>query len=255
MTTPRGSGLPAELDAHFHLLDRQIVDSENRMVAKVDDLELVERFDGPAVIAILTGPGALGPRLGGLLGEWIVAVWRRLHPEVDPQPGRIPIEEVTGLDNAVHVRHSGYELGVQGFERWADATVVSRLPLVHGRGPTGEPGEAAVPGLPGSRRLSQLIGQAVVAADGRRLGQVSDVRLRRDPIMDALVVTELLVNPRAVRSRFGYERPGAAQPAAVRFLLARGGSPAAGVVLWTEVDRIDWDQREVRCHGASLRPF
>lgn len=116
-------------DAALRLLDRQIIDRDGRLVAKVDDVELAQREDGRLeVVALLTGPGALGPRLGGRLGRWTVAVWRRLHPAESPQPGRIPFGDVTGIDSAVHVGRRLADLDVDGFERWVDAHVVTRLP-------------------------------------------------------------------------------------------------------------------------------
>jgi sporulation protein YlmC with PRC-barrel domain len=116
-------------DAALRLLDRQIIDRDGQLVAKVDDIELAEREDGRLeVTALLTGPGALGPRLGGRLGRWTVAVWRRLHPDVRPQPGRIPFGDVTGIDSAVHVGRRRADLDVDGLERWLDAQVISQLP-------------------------------------------------------------------------------------------------------------------------------
>jgi hypothetical protein len=116
-------------DAALHFLDRQIVDPDGRLVAKVDDVELQETASGHLVVtALLTGPGALGPRLGGRVGEWIVAVWRRLHPSPVPEPGRIPVADVVDVDSAVHVGRRQEALSVDGLERWVDAHVVSRLP-------------------------------------------------------------------------------------------------------------------------------
>lgn len=116
-------------DAALRLLDRQIIDRDGRLVAKVDDVELAERDDGRLeVVALLMGPGALGPRLGGRLGRWTVAVWRRLHPAESPQAGRIPFGDVTGIDSAVHVGRRLADLDVDGFERWVDARVVTRMP-------------------------------------------------------------------------------------------------------------------------------
>ena len=116
-------------DAALHLLDRQIVDPDGRLVAKVDDVELQEAADGRLVVAaLLTGPGALGPRLGGRIGEWVVAVWRRLHPSPEPAPGRIPISDVVGVASAIHVGRRRTALAVDGLERWTYDHVVSRLP-------------------------------------------------------------------------------------------------------------------------------
>lgn len=68
---------------------------------KVDDLELTGPGDGgaPVVTAILwRGATALGPRLGGRLGTWWLAIGRRLQPLDDPYPVRIPFEDVTALE-------------------------------------------------------------------------------------------------------------------------------------------------------------
>jgi hypothetical protein len=116
-------------DAALHLLDRQIIDPDGRLVAKADELELRERADGRLVVTgILTGPGALGARFGGQLGSWMVAIWRRLHPSADPQPVRIDFADVVRIDSAVHVGHRRRAIAVDGFERWVDEHVVSRIP-------------------------------------------------------------------------------------------------------------------------------
>jgi hypothetical protein len=116
-------------DAGLHLLDRQIVDADDLPVANVDDIELRERADGRlAVSALLTGPGALGPRTGGRLGSWTVAVWRRLRPDSDPRPGRIEARLVTHTDSAVHVSARARDLHVDGFEQWVRAQVIEKIP-------------------------------------------------------------------------------------------------------------------------------
>jgi len=123
------TSLRATYDAGLHLLDRQIVDPDDAPVANVDDLELRERADGRlAVSALLTGPGALGPRTGGRLGSWMVAIWRRLRPDADPQPGRIEARLVTHTDSAVHVSVRTRDLRVDGFEQWARANVIDKIP-------------------------------------------------------------------------------------------------------------------------------
>ena len=56
------------------------IDPDGRMVGKVDDLELELAEDGtPYVTALLTGPRALGPRLGGRLGRRWWPIAGRLH--------------------------------------------------------------------------------------------------------------------------------------------------------------------------------
>jgi hypothetical protein len=95
----------------------------------VDDLELERQEDGSlAVTAILTGPGALGPRLPGALGRLTVAVWRRLHADRFPAPGRIPLAAVTGIGSAVTLSALRRDLPTQTLERWARAHVVEPIP-------------------------------------------------------------------------------------------------------------------------------
>ena len=117
------------MDAGLHLLDRQIVDPDDAPVAKVDDIELDQRADGRlAVSALLTGPGALGPRTPGRLGWWTIAVWRRLRPDPDPRPGRVDARLVTHTDSAVHISARTQDLGVDGFEQWVRTQVVEKIP-------------------------------------------------------------------------------------------------------------------------------
>jgi hypothetical protein len=124
-----GPGFRRQYDAELHLLDRQIVDRDGAPIANVDDIELVVRADGRlAVATLLCGPGALGPRMGGRLGRWTTAIWRRLRPDENPQPGRIDAALVTGTDSAVHVSASVAELGVDGLEQWVRRYVVDRIP-------------------------------------------------------------------------------------------------------------------------------
>jgi hypothetical protein len=93
-----------DTDARFAadelLLDRQIFDVDGLPVGKVDDLELTESEDGspPVLTAILTGPLALGPRIGGRIGKWWAAAGQRLRPRDDPRPNRIPITQVDHCD-------------------------------------------------------------------------------------------------------------------------------------------------------------
>jgi hypothetical protein len=78
------------LDAALQLLDHQLIDRDGALVGKIDDLELARSETGHLVVtAILSGPGALGPRLPGVLGRSVLAIWRRLHPDTEPQPARI----------------------------------------------------------------------------------------------------------------------------------------------------------------------
>jgi hypothetical protein len=116
-------------DAALNLLDRQIIDPDGRLLANVDDLELTERDDGRLVFtAILTGPGALGPRLGGRLGHWTVAVWRRLRTDAVAEPARIDAADISRIDSAVHLSVRPDDPGIDGLERWVAEHLISRIP-------------------------------------------------------------------------------------------------------------------------------
>ena len=118
------------LDAALNLLDRQVLDPDSYMVCNVDDLELTVPEDGgaPYVSAILAGPAALAPRFGGLLGRWILAVQRRLHPAVDPDPARIDFGVVDELGPSVRIALRRAETQPNAFEAWARDNVIAKIP-------------------------------------------------------------------------------------------------------------------------------
>ena len=121
--------VPSMLDAGFALLDRQILDSRGEPVAKVDDLEIAyDTLGRPYVIAMLCGPGASGPRLRNRLGRWVVALWRRLHPAVDPDPARIPMYVVARVDSAVHLSVEADATAVRALHDWALEHIILRIP-------------------------------------------------------------------------------------------------------------------------------
>ena len=118
-------------DLHLHLLDRQVVDPTGRMVAKVDDIELTPSEDDPRtlyVTALLTGPLALGPRIGGRLGWWVSAIARRLSPAPTPAPERIDMTVVQDIASAVTVSVRHDQLQVAPLERWLGRHLIDRIP-------------------------------------------------------------------------------------------------------------------------------
>jgi sporulation protein YlmC with PRC-barrel domain len=117
------------LDAHLELMDRQIIDHDGRMVAKVDDVELAEREDGRIVVtALLTGPGALGPRVGGALGSTSTAVWSRLSGRSPDDPRRISMDAVDQISTAIWLHVSRRTADVDGLEVWVRDRVIAALP-------------------------------------------------------------------------------------------------------------------------------
>ncbi|QFY07675.1 hypothetical protein GBF35_14150 [Nonomuraea phyllanthi] len=110
--------------AQLHLLDRQVVRArDGRLVCKVDDLELALDDDGrPYVTAILMGPLALGPRVGGVLGRLMAGAARLLGATAPP---RIPMEHVSRIAGAVHV---GGDLEPPALEHWVRTHLVEPIP-------------------------------------------------------------------------------------------------------------------------------
>jgi sporulation protein YlmC with PRC-barrel domain len=246
-----------QYDAGLHLLDRQIVDRDGAPVAKVDDLELAQRADGRiAVSALLVGPGALGPRIGGRLGRWTVAVWRRLRPDPDPSPTRIDAALVSGTESAVHLGVAVTELQrvdahVGGFERWMRRYVIDRIPGAgHADDEERSAETASAPGkvlegevsrpAGGKYRLDTLLGATVVLADGSEAGHVNDVRLAGGPGLQTYVIDGLVVGRRTAGSMLGYDRREVRGPWLVRVIVAATHKDAR-YVPWRSVRRIDWD--------------
>lgn len=118
-----------ELDLHLHLLDRQVQDPDGRLVGKIDDLELqLDETGTPYVSAILVGPRALGPRLGGRLGRWVSAIAGRLADPDQRETPRIDFGQVTDIGSAITIARSERELPVAPLERWLEHHVIARIP-------------------------------------------------------------------------------------------------------------------------------
>ena len=114
-------------DAMLSLLDRQIVGPGGGELAKVDDVELETGENGELwVSALLAGPAALGPRIGGFLGRWMVGISNRLTGGRGPV--RIPFGVVTDLGSAVTVSIRERDLTGELLEDWLREHVVARIP-------------------------------------------------------------------------------------------------------------------------------
>jgi sporulation protein YlmC with PRC-barrel domain len=198
------SRIDGPYDAVLHLLDRQIVDSEGLMVAKVDDIALTPDLQ---VAGILVGTAALLPRLGGDLGPRLLAFWKRLSPQ-DAERGTprfIPLHAIAEVDSAV----------VLDRER-------SRLLLIH---------------EPPGHRLNALLRLPVASASGRVLGHVLDVRLTSEGELEGLIVGR--GGPGCL---LGYDRRRDQGPWLVSTLV-RWLHRHAGYVARADVASIDWSTR------------
>ena len=126
-----GDGLTGRVvQLSLQLLDHQLVDTNGRLCGKVDDLEIELPEDGstPYVSAILTGPSALAPRLGGRHGGWVQRLHNRLSPSDSNDPPRISWRYVRDYGSHVRLSLVREELSTNASEAWLRDHVVSRIP-------------------------------------------------------------------------------------------------------------------------------
>lgn len=124
---PNGNRVAGTIDGHLELLDRQVIDHDGRMLGKVDDVEMEEREDGRIVVtALLTGPGALGPRLGGALATIVTGSWARLSGR--SAPARIDWSQVASVGIVVTLGVDRLTVKVDGFEDWMRDRVIAAIP-------------------------------------------------------------------------------------------------------------------------------
>jgi hypothetical protein len=118
------------IDAGLELLDRQMIDIDDRMAGNVDDLELTFPPEGgaPFVTAVLAGPGALARRIGGRIGGAIARIHERLQDSDIEGPARISFGAITSVGSDVRLAVSREDLEIYRFERWARDTIVAKIP-------------------------------------------------------------------------------------------------------------------------------
>ncbi|MFF5205792.1 hypothetical protein [Streptosporangium sp. NPDC000396] len=243
------------LHAQLHLLDRQVVHArDGRLICKVDDLELESEPDGrPYISAILAGPLALGPRIGGTVGRMMVAVTELLRPEERPEPPRIPMALVSEIGSAIT---AGGELEELTLERWTRDNIIAPIPG-SGQIEPREPGNPPERGSPDATRLSGLIGVTVTDAEGRIVGQVADLQFSQEgPLLGgvqyAFRIEGLVVVPRHTGQLFGYERgPGGRAPWLVRSVI-RWLHSGSRFVTWDQVASLGGDEIRLSVPAAEL---
>jgi sporulation protein YlmC with PRC-barrel domain len=220
--------LSGALDAVLHLLDRQVVDADDLLVCKVDDVELTEvTGDGLVVTGLLAGPAALAPRYAdGRLGRVLHDFWRRLGSQQADRddPYRIDLELVERLG-------SGVELNVA-----RDGVLVRQ-------------GQR-------ERRLNDLLQLRVQDLTGRRLGRVLDVRLERGTTEPGrgIRVRGLVIGHGRPGSYLGYDRRPEMGPWLVRSIVRWLHRHSAYAAL-DDLDALDWDAGVIRVDPARLQPL
>jgi sporulation protein YlmC with PRC-barrel domain len=166
--------LTGAIDGVLNLLDRQLLDSDGKMLGKVDDIELTQQDAGLVITAVLTGPAALLHRLGGQLGNELVTKWEQTRPsEPDrARPWRIEVGDIDRLDSAVHLsvpRNGILNRDTEGY------------------------------------RLGALTGMEAVGPANRRYGRILDARFQPGD-HDQLVMRSLIIGRGRPGSLLGYDR-------------------------------------------------
>jgi sporulation protein YlmC with PRC-barrel domain len=108
------------LDLLRELVDHELVDSEGVSCGIVDDVEFRNTADGPAVDALLVGPGAWLPRLPALL-QW---AGERIFGRGIV---RVPWSEVEHVAETIRLRSKASALELGRMDRKV-ATWLSHLP-------------------------------------------------------------------------------------------------------------------------------
>jgi len=230
---------PVVLHAMRDLVDRQIVDADDLLAGKVDDLLLACGGAGPTVTGLLVGAGALAPRIGGRLGAAFEDVVRRLSaPQWEPQCLSPDLYRRTQSAIELTVPRE-YARGVA-----PRAPVHRNLP----RGPVEELEDV---------RLSDLIGAAVFDASGFPVAPVGDARLiLSGPAVDAvgvaMAVDGLIIGLGSVGDRLGFRLPHGPKRPFMLHRAFRSVARHARLVRWSEIDRLEPREVHLRVRREEL---
>ena len=98
------------LDLLREVLDHELVDADGVSCGMVDDLEFADTPHGPALVALIAGPGAWSPRLPALLA-WTA---RRLFGD---RRLRVPWEQVADIGETITLKVKAEALGLGQVDR------------------------------------------------------------------------------------------------------------------------------------------
>jgi hypothetical protein len=121
----------ARIWASSLLLDMVITSADGDHVGMVDDLEFTDPSDvePPRLTALLCGPAALGPRLGGRIGRWWTSIGTRLRRSGDDYPRRIPVAWVCRVGaTGVELSVPSEQVPTQQLEYWLRDHIVMQIP-------------------------------------------------------------------------------------------------------------------------------
>jgi sporulation protein YlmC with PRC-barrel domain len=220
-------------DVGLHLLDRQVIGADDRLVGKVDDVELLVDDDGSLVpTALLLGLPALLPRFGRRVGGGLARAHRLVREAAADQelPLVVDFDLVEDVGSDVRLAEPAHGLlHRMEHDRAAD---------------------------PRRCRVGGLLGLPVRCDALPRRSKVLDLRMTGTPGGSGEHrVAALVVGPGRPGALFGYDRSGEPGPAAVAAVVRWLHRHARVVDLGPGVE-IDHEADEVRIGpGTSLSPL
>jgi hypothetical protein len=110
------------------LLDKQLVDRENRPLGKADGVLFEIRADAPPrLVAIEVGSAAMLRRVSERLADAVERLARRLGVG-SGEPLRVDPEKIVHFGNDVQVDLDGPRTLAYAWERWLKKTLIARIP-------------------------------------------------------------------------------------------------------------------------------
>lgn len=111
------------LDAHLHVLDRQVLDRDGVPVTTVDDLE----FEGIDV-GVPIEPGSPAPTVTAILTRPQLAMRMFGGHSPDSRKVRIPWRLVSDVGTVLRLGVAGESLDATWVERWISHHIIGRIP-------------------------------------------------------------------------------------------------------------------------------
>ena len=122
-----------KMDLGKHVVDKEVLDSDNHIAGKVDDI-ILEIADpahvgesGAVIKAFLTGPMALSADLPRPL-QWLVRQVYRLLGVKNPKSVEVSWEHIKAIDVVVHIDVSREELGLNQLAEAVDRRYIRHIP-------------------------------------------------------------------------------------------------------------------------------
>jgi sporulation protein YlmC with PRC-barrel domain len=117
------------MDLIRDVLDKQLVDPQERRMGKVDGLILeLEEGQPPRLVEIEQGAATLARRLHPRLARWVEALGARIYGEAPGGPARIPWSKVRDVGIDVEVDLEFEKSRLYAWQEWLCEKLIRRIP-------------------------------------------------------------------------------------------------------------------------------